>query len=708
MKYFCLSLLIVCSFNAVTQSLSVVGANASGTSITMANDHLVPDPFTGPLEEDNDTCDLSSFTPGLNGHSFATYCYVYSKEEGNPPQHEVTSTVGSRAIIDGDNTSTIHIRWKNTGTTYATTDGHAARVFSDQSVAVAMEVTGLPPGTPATVYWWFDIFAGGNTKHDDPNLQEDSIAVVSALDIAGDPQFGDQFSFSSPAGLPGWNEWKNITGTMKVVAGSTFVFSVSSVIRLFLNIPAGPGGMGTDQNNGIFKGDIYFTVFPEYPVPENNTEDMLTLFSVDIGGDAEFSDPKQDGNEYFDPGDIYHKSSSGPLPFVIPYLNDYIIFGYDPDPKNAPPVNPAPVGIGLPIENLRSFHFDLDGTDLISANLSQMIGADPLDASIAWFTDSCIFEAEYIYLSFNDDTPENYASFASPSVPVTSSSPSMSVIYSDGGIQDEIQEFDFSSTPFSGVQFQDTVDSEHFLHPNLAPDPLLFNDLDDDADALDMIYYYNDTTPCNQFYFSCDHEATSYDPNTGIDLDPAVIYLRAGSSPVPVITGIHHGLPAGTDIDGFEFVWIWDENAVRFGLALLFSVDDDDPLTLLADESGGLNPNMLYYSFMDGYYHPFSAHQMDDDVDAVTAWKHSLNGTMSQPNPVWGTKTWGGNINEHWNHSLNWFPRGVPFDPEDVFIPAVSPSPVIGTDGMECRSVELAPGASMTIMPGITFTVKGP
>jgi len=710
MKHLLLFLLFsVFQTAVVAQALSVSGAVAMGTSITMANDHLVPDPLNGPLIEDNDTCSLPGFVAGLNGHSFATYCHVYSKQEGQLPQHhEVKSTIGSRAIIDGDNTSTIHIKWKHTGTNYATSDGHNARVLSDLSFAVNMQVTGLPPGTPVTVYWWFDIFGAGSTSHEDMS-NEDSIFVINDMAIDGNPQFTNQFSFASPAGLPGWNEWKNVTGTFQVNSGANFNFSVSSVLRLYLNPPAGPGGFGfgIDQNDGIFKGDIYFTVVPQYPAPENNDEDMYTLFSLDIGSDTEFSDPKQDGNEYFDPGDLYVKSQIGPLPFVAPYRNDYHIFGYDPDPKNIAPIGPAPVLSGLSIDILRSQFFDLDGADLISANLSQMIGADPLNASIAWFADSCLFEAEYLYLSFDDDTPPNYASAIPPSVPVTSTSPSLAWIYSDAGVQDEIQEFDLGSTPVSGVYFQDTVDSEVQLHPNLAPDPLLNNDQDDDVDALDMIYYYNDTTPCNQYYFSCDHEATSFDPVSGIELNPGTIYRRVGSSPAPVITSIHHGLPDGTDIDGFEFAWVWDQNEGRFGLALIFSVDDDDPLTPANDESGGLNPNMLYFSFMDGNYHDFSAHQLNDDIDAIAVWKHSLNGTQAFPNPVWGTKIWRGTINASWNHSLNWFPRGVPFDPEDVTIPAVMPSPVIGTSGLDCKSISLEPGATVKVNPGINFIIKG-
>ena len=55
-----------------------------------------------------------------------------------------------------------------------------------------------------------------------------------------------------------------------------------------------------------------------------------------------------------------------------------------------------------------------------------------------------------------------------------------------------------------------------------------------------------------------------------------------------------------------------------------YSVDDDDPLTLGVDESGGLDPKMIYASYMTGWSFPLLMNPLDDDVDALTAWLESL------------------------------------------------------------------------------------
>jgi len=695
------------------QVVTITGCNASGNGDALANDHLIPVP--GPLGIaifDAQFCTLANFTAGLYGNDYATYCFAHALETGeNPQHHEVSSYFGSRAIINGDNTSAVRIKWKNTGANYATTDGHFARIHTSLNVSVNMSVTGMPPGMPVTIYWWYDIFGGGSTAHEDPVNQEDSIRVRNTMTIKGVSQFNGQFDFGSPLGLPGWNEWKNKTGTFQVISGADFNFTVSSDIYLYLDIPAGPGGFGfgIDQDDGIFKGTIYFSVVAQDPLPiNNNNNNMLTLFSLDIGSDSELSDPQQNGNEIFDPGDMYPMSNVGPLPVVTPWKDDSLIFAHDPDPKPFTPVNPAPVGSGLPVNVVQPAYFDLDGSDLLAVSLSGSgINYGPGYPSIPWFSDSCIYEAEYLFVSFDDDTPEHYTSVAPQTVPVNSNSPGMNTIYSDSGNQDEVREYDFDPAPASGSYFQNDLYAESDLHDNLFPDPLGLNDFDDDADALDMIPFSGNYTPCATWYFSADHEAAYNHPNFGAPyLDPATVYEVTPAGPVSVINLFHTGLQIGTDMDDFEFAWAWDQIEGRYGLALLFTVDDDDTLTS-EDESGGLNPRMIYYSFLNGTSQPFCANQFNDDVDGLTVWQNSLNGTIPFPSPVWGSKTWTGTVNLNWNNALNWFPQGVPFDPEDVIIPAVTPSPVIKNSGLDCRSVTIQGGGELKLLPGSSLTIKG-
>jgi hypothetical protein len=332
--------------------------------------------------------------------------------------------------------------------------------------------------------------------------------------------------------------------------------------------------------------------------------------------------------------------------------------------------------------------------------------------SIPYFSDSCIYEAEYLYVSFDDDAPEFYTSAAPPSVPVNSASPVMNKIYSEAGTKNEVREYDFDPIPASASYFDNNVYSEPDIHINLSPNPLLNDSADDDIDALDMILIHGSQTPCTQWYFTADHEAVYNHPIIGppFFLDPATIYQPSPAGPVAVITPVHTGLAPGTDMRDFEFAWVWDTipSTPRFGLAILFTVAPDDPVTA-DDETGGLDPHMIYYSFLNGTNHPYSIHQFDDPVDGLAVWSTSLNGTLSFPNPVWGTKTWTGSNNENWTNGMNWFPQGVPFSPEDVIIPAVLPSPVINSPnlGLDCRDLFISRGAILTISPGRTLTTTG-
>ena len=130
---------------------------------------------------------------------------------------------------------------------------------------------------------------------------------------------------------------------------------------------------------------------------------------------------------------------------------------------------------------------------------------------------------------------------------------------------------------------------------------------------------FPDEGACPFWYFSADHEAN-------LGLDPGGIYLvMTGGGFMQVIDEFNHlGIPESTDIDAFEFVWLEEpQEPGPLYLALIYSVDDDDPLTP-GNESGGLNPNMIYASFMTGYSFQLITDPLEDDVDGLTVWRESL------------------------------------------------------------------------------------
>ncbi len=66
--------------------------------------------------------------------------------------------------------------------------------------------------------------------------------------------------------------------------------------------------------------------------------------------------------------------------------------------------------------------------------------------------------------------------------------------------------------------------------------------------------------------------------------------------------------------------------------------------------------------------------------------------------PAMGVSFWHGTISQYWNDAANWDPYGIPDADTDVWILAVSPSPVTtGTGTAECRDLYLEPGAALTV-----------
>ena len=102
---------------------------------------------------------------------------------------------------------------------------------------------------------------------------------------------------------------------------------------------------------------------------------ILFEFSLDIASDAGMSDPQADGDEAFDPGDVYMWQG----PAVAPpgqngFKDDALIFGLDPAPDPADPVNSlVPVGFGQADDY--AAYFDLDGHDQLDVDLSWLIPA---------------------------------------------------------------------------------------------------------------------------------------------------------------------------------------------------------------------------------------------------------------------------------------------------------------------------------------------
>ncbi|MBN2447702.1 MAG: hypothetical protein JXO22_13295, partial [Phycisphaerae bacterium] len=343
-------------------------------------------------------------------------------------------------------------------------------------------------------------------------------------------------------------------------------------------------------------------------------------FSLDIGSDKELSDPVFDGDEAFDPGDVYWWQSA---PVVPPgrdgFKDDMMILGQDPYPAAPDATGSTRVPVGFGDIEMFANYFDLDGHDQIEIDLKQdeiipMIA--PLAAPLPWGPTQCIHPAEFLIVSFDDDKAP---SWPAGDVPVTAKSPYIGMTFGSTMAMDEVM--GITLDPMAGVWPLPTkamypIADETTVHQSLALNPDDGTDEeDDDVDSLDIVL---DEGACPFWYFTADHEAH-------FGLDPGDIYEVTGLGPMRVIDDvIHLGLSDDTDIDAFEFAVVGEPGmpgGQQF-LAVLFSVDDDDPLTP-QNESGGLFPTVVYASFLDGTHFQLSEPQMDD-IDALTVWTESL------------------------------------------------------------------------------------
>jgi len=411
----------------------------------------------------------------------------------------------------------------------------------------------------------------------------------------------------------------------QIISNQTLVYGNNT---LTLNIPA---SAYTGWTYARFRYSTQYNLGFNGQAPDGEVEDYFVrieemipvqefdmLFSLDIGSDTELSDPVMDMDEVFDPGDAYlFNGAYMALPGADGYFDDVQAFGVDPLPDGSIPGTGAPCLSGIPIDQLKPDYFDMDGIDLIEADLRQYVFGEG-QPSVEKFSDPFVYVPDSMYISFDDDDAWAYSD-ASGSIPRLGFS-SAGMLYGEQTAKDEILEVDLNIIVPHQAQIMSIVPkyNELPIHPNLTPDPSWAssnpNDHDDDVDALDIPYELDDAA---RTYFSADHEAIYTDFN-GNPLNPGSIYLAEGGKAYEVINAqTDIGLSPDTDVDAFEFAWLFDDQNQYNALALVFSVDEDDPMTGV-DESGGLMPNTLYMTFMTGWWMDFTIEHFEDDIDAIT------------------------------------------------------------------------------------------
>ena len=412
---------------------------------------------------------------------------------------------------------------------------------------------------------------------------------------------------------------------------------------------------------------VAVTAAPALAQPDYRIEWVNPLFSVDLGSDLDLSDPTDIGtsNNVLDCGDIYLGQDQGPpawsydlyLPTVNPMIQGvqppYLYkdddaptrqwVGY-PFPQGRPG-QPAPSQIGN--DNIQSYqeYFDLDAEDQASPadfdiNIpipEQGIPVQPQLIPVRKLTE--LEQAQLgiyhmpteVYLSFDDDGPNGWA--LTGDIPTTAGPNHVYEVWHD--------RLPLMSTP--PLPSPNRWADEHNL--GLSPKPDGFEgDItnDDDVDALDL---HPDVEPLDGLpdfvytdrFWSADHEAN-------LNLDPSDVYLtRNGGTQnfAMVFDGlVHIGIPDGAttepekdaDLDAFELITI-DAEAYKFIfdqepldasgqpipdniLVALFSVDENDGDTTAVDESGGLDPKVIYLTNLAGQFRAVSK-PYPCDIDAL-------------------------------------------------------------------------------------------
>ncbi len=606
-----------------------------------------------PLCTDNQAA--RGFLRGINPQRFG---WAASDCKVRPNKCPLKARGEGAVWLDGVGTKFLRVWWFTQARTFWNCNQgpeYHAEAVSDLLAQVNLGVGGVPAGTPLVVNatWRAMSFAWPRPEvvtDDDAQVTNSRLQLT---DNNGNEYLGIPLGFYNLVSVPGL-----ISGPPPALA--TFPLNAGQTLRLdvgadtFSEIrgpgrpPAGPPMHFTqDLAQAVFFGCITISLDAPQPVPfipyksfgfpagVFPGDGLAGTFSLDIGSDQELSDPAMDGSEAFDPGDSY--------PWLGPALlaggengvfDDANLFGGDPWPvPQLVPLTAAPVCGGLPLPEDAAY-FDLDGEDHIDFSLVDVLPpisdgppVSPISRVIDGTVPACLPPVDYLVVSYEDDRGLHYASSVPCEAPVTSSSPT-GATQGTTGPRDEISGVLLTPSglgaPFA-VSAEYGLASEEAVHVSMTPNPDAGEADDDDVDSLDI---QEDGSGCDTWLFTVDHEAPGLDSG-GVPLSSGSVYEASnGSGFVRVIDPVVHlGIPAGTDLDAMELCWM-REGADEV-LALIYSVDDDD-LASNVDESGGLDPNMIYASYLTGSSFELLDNSLRDDVDALTAWWFPL-GTACLP-----------------------------------------------------------------------------
>jgi hypothetical protein len=574
-------------------------------------------PVCDPSVNTNDTGNSFFNIPALNRIWGGAYTHL----KRGLPNCKIMAQGTGNVWIAGNGSNIVRVQWWcHSNAQYDCLDPDCSWYALDTSTIsarVVILIGGVPNGTPVTVSYLWKHFSSIANR---PEINEDNAEIQNAsLNLFGREGFGNQLNLSGATRYAQRRTGNDSIQTINMTAGDSLVINVSALTLASIYPPAQT--VDNEREDDAF-ADFFGYVEIEVTIPGNpvtigsSCPVAALLYSVDIGGDTELSDPIPDGNELLDPGDLYAWGGASPIPF----FDDSTIFGFDPAPDINNPAgtcNPSPFQPWQSILN-----FDIDGADRIDYDLyANLLNFGPGNPSIAPYTTDCIYSPAYLLLSYDEDRGVHYNNDIWCDIPsaIGLNFQADSVFVKGTPFNnDEILYSNLINIPGTGkyIGSAGSYRDEQGVSTLLAPSPVtLFPpDRNDDVDALD---YIGNPAQCGIQYFSVDHEA-HYIKN-GDTLRAGIIYQNMGNGVVqPVIHPmLHLGLSNDIDIDAFEFAWLFDSLQQRLGLALVFSVSTTDPFSAI-DYSGGLDPGALYASFLNGSYFEMLPPVAPGNIDAIT------------------------------------------------------------------------------------------
>lgn len=604
--------LLAISSSAHAQQFVVTGFEASGSATTRATvvascggdtdssaNFLPPGlpPITTMPMFGNPTQTWSQFLGmGANARAGRIKCW-YPCFDGNPAAVSITSHATAWSdnwiAVGGDGSGNLRLVGNadlvanfvdDTGASSASAQGNFEGI-------VTFIIDGVSPGTNVSVYY----------RADTTNSATGSIVVPGSID-------------------------PNQTGqddVMTLVAGQpyTFAVTINDTARVPFNTRCSNYLCDSlrckDGNARWVRADVELSFVPLPPPPPPPQGTAVLLFSLDIGSaeEASMGGP-------FDPGDLYPQGFSAGLNASF-YRDDAVLFsGIDPAPNPADPTTGAPVASGDNIADIRDLYFNINGAAFLPFNLAtELAGTEPPDRFFPYgyfegVNNACIPPASRLLVSFDDDSifPFTADPMAGPmgGAPTNSLSPLTGEVFGRTSYRDEVLQLQTWNAPGTLPLSVERQFSEGQIDGDLLPNPSiqLLED-DNDINALAQVLVDAENASCADFYyFTVDAEAR-------YGLNPGIIYVANSTGILgEAITPADLGVPWGVDINAFDFAWVNNPELETMNFALLFSVASQK-VGLPEDESGGLDPNQIYVSFLDGTHEPFLGAPLDNDVDAI-------------------------------------------------------------------------------------------